>query len=116
MPNWTLEQLKSTKAGAAMFAMGGLAAPERKPSAKPALDQNPRQRKTRQGRVVIRCSIIACRRRLLDDDNATAGAKPLRDAIAKMFGLDDDDARIRFEYGQMQTNGTEGTIVKLERL
>lgn len=51
----------------------------------------------------------------MDDDNAIAGLKPLRDAIARMFGLDDADSRIRFEYGQCRTDGDEGTIVKLQR-
>jgi hypothetical protein len=98
-----------------LYPLGAMDTSKRKRSADPALDKKPRGRQELAGGMVIRCSIITCRHRLLDDDNGIAGAKALRDAIAKMFGLDDADPRIKFEYGQCQTNGEQGTIVKIER-
>jgi hypothetical protein len=96
------------------LALGALAASKREPSPKPALDKKQRPRKKGSSRLALVCSIIACRHRLLDDDNGIAGAKPLRDAIARMLGIDDADPRIRWEYGQLRTDGEQGTIVKLE--
>lgn len=36
----------------------------------------------------------------LDDDNATASAKAVRDSIAAWLGIDDGDARVRYEVRQ----------------
>ena len=96
--------------------VGAVATGQREQDPRPALDQKPKPQPRRKGGVVVRCSLIACCHRVLDDDNAIAGLKALRDAIARMFGLDDADGRIRFEYGQCRTDGEEGTIVRIERL
>lgn len=95
--------------------LGAVEDTKRKPSPKPALGGQPSQSKSRPPSLDLRITIVSCRHRLLDDDNLVAGAKPLRDAIARTFGLDDADKRIRFEYGQVLTQGEEGTVVKLER-
>lgn len=52
----------------------------------------------------------------LDDDNLAGGFKPLRDAIAIELGIDDRDGRVRWEYGQIETRGPTGTIVKIHEL
>lgn len=66
--------------------------------------------------MVVIVHLHAIRRRLLDDDNATAACKPLRDAIAESLGIDDGDSRIRWEYSQSETKGEQGVIVKIETL
>lgn len=99
----------------ALYPMGGLAPAKREPSQKPALEQKPRARQGSKGGLVIRCAIITFRHRLLDDDNHVAGCKPLRDAVARMFGLDDADARITFTYSQHRSDGEQGTAVVIER-
>lgn len=98
-----------------LYPLGALAPAKREPSQKPALEQKPRARQGSKGGLVIRCSIIAFRHRLLDDDNHVAGCKPLRDAVARMFGLDDADARITFSYSQHRSDGDQGTLVVIER-
>lgn len=96
--------------------MGGMAPPKREPSQVATLEQKPQARQSRQRGVVVVVTIIACRHRILDEDNAIAGAKPLRDAIARTLGFDDADPRIRWQYGQQRTDGEQGTIVLVERL
>jgi len=65
---------------------------------------------------VLAIALVFSTRRRLDLDNAIAGAKPLRDAIARWFGLDDNDDTIEWTYGQVRITGQEGTIVRVERL
>lgn len=90
--------------------------PERKPASLPALVTRPQIRRGGKGRVVLVVQIIALRHRYADDDNiGPAGAKSLRDAIARSIGVDDGDPRIKWEYGVMQTIGPEQTIVKISR-
>lgn len=111
-PQATADTLKANG-----YPVGAVPAEQRKRSEDKALDKKPRRKQKRQGRLALRCTIIHCRHRLLDSDNAiSGGTKALRDAIARMFGVDDNDPRIRFEYGQCQTSGEEGCIVKLERV
>jgi len=62
---------------------------------------------------VVVC-VVVFRRQRLDDDNLSGGLKALRDAIAASLGLDDGDARIRFEYSQHLTTGKPGTLVRIE--
>ena len=81
-----------------------------------ALDGGGKERRQRKGSVVILVSIIALRRRLLDEDSAIFAAKPLRDAIAASLGLDDEDARIAWQYSQQITRGEQGVIVRIEAL
>ena len=64
-------------------------------------------------RVVV--SIVGLRRIPLDDDNFIGSScKYVRDAIAASLGLDDGDRRLKFQYGQLQTSGDEGLIVRIE--
>lgn len=91
-------------------------AAERERDPNTALDKKPRRIKASKGSVALCCTIIGCRSRVLDSDNFQAGCKPLRDAIARMFGLDDADDCIQWEYGQVRTDGKQGVIVKIERL
>ena len=69
-------------------------------------------------RPMARITLIACRRRLLDDDNLTSSFKHLRDAIADNLlpGMyaGRADAFFAWECGQVETRGQEGTIVKIE--
>ncbi len=65
-------------------------------------------------RVVV--SLIALRRRALDDDNHVGACKHLRDAIAASLRLDDADKRLRWQYAQCETRGQEGVIVRIEIL
>jgi len=81
-----------------------------------ALDGRGKERRQRKGRVVILVSIIALRRRLLDEDSAIFALKPLRDAIAASLGIDDADARIAWQYGQQTTKGEQGVIVRIEQI
>lgn len=57
--------------------------------------------------------IVACKRRL-DDDNLQGSLKPLRDAIADSLQLDDGDRRITWEYNQVHTRYDEGVFVKIK--
>lgn len=47
----------------------------------------------------------------MDSDNFIAGAKPLRDAIAKSLGVDDGDPRLRWSYGEALSPGPAGVLV-----
>ena len=73
-----------------------------------------RPEKRTQSRVVV--SIIGLRRRTLDDDNFNGGCKALRDSIAASLGMDDGDKRLRWQYGQLRTDGREGYLVRIERV
>jgi len=68
--------------------------------------------------TALAITLIACRRRLLDDDNLTASLKFLRDAIADNLlpGMyaGRADAFFAWECSQVETRGQEGTIVKIE--
>lgn len=68
--------------------------------------------KRAKSRVVV--SIIGLRRRALDDDNFNGGCKALRDCIAASLGIDDGDKRLTWQYGQLQTRGREGYLVRIE--
>jgi hypothetical protein len=67
-----------------------------------------------RGGLEILVTLIACRRRFHDDDSNVIEFKALRDAIAESLGLDDADRRIRFEYGQTETRGRQGVIIRIE--
>lgn len=80
----------------------------------PALDGAIKEQRQRKGRVAVRVTLILCRHRELDSDSAIYSLKPLRDAVAASFGLDDADARIAWHYGQQVGPGEQGVIVKIE--
>lgn len=94
-----------------------LGAPQqRKPESHPvpALDQKPKARRSRQGRLAVVVTLLSCRVRELDSDNLQASFKGLRDAVAKSLGVDDADKRVRWQYGQIESRGEPGTIVMIE--
>lgn len=97
-------------------ALGGVAASQPKPIALRTLEQIIQKRQKGKGGVEIVVSLITCRSRETDDDGNVAALKPLRDAIAASIGIDDGDKRIRFEYGQIETRGEQGVIVKVKQL
>lgn len=98
-----------------LYGLCPVAAVEREPRAKDALVKVSRPQRRRRGRVEVLVTIIVFRARCLDDDNsASGGTKALRDAIAASLGYDDGDSRIRFQYGQCQTAGATGCIVRIE--
>lgn len=98
----------------ASVAMGGLAAEQHQPKARPALEQDLPRRPSGKGSLGIVVSIIAVRNRFQDADNSRAGYKPLQDAIAATLAVDDGSEAIRFEYSQHVSAGSEGTIVNIE--
>jgi hypothetical protein len=117
MPNWTLEQLRQTKAGEAFLnPVRPVETAKRKRGPKAALEPKPPRRNVGKGRVAVIVTLIACRHRLFDDDNSLAGLKPLRDSIARSLGVDDADKRVRWCYGQTRTDGIEGVIVRIENV
>ena len=89
---------------------------QRKQPALRPLDKGVQKRQKGKGGVEIVVTLISCRSRELDDDGNVAALKPLRDSISETLGIDDGDKRIRFEYGQCETRGEQGVIVKIERL
>jgi hypothetical protein len=95
--------------------LGGMAAGQPQQSQVSPLEQLIQKRQKGKGGVAVVVTLIACRRRELDDDGNVASQKPLRDAIANSLGIDDADARIRFEYGQCETRSLRGVIVKIEK-
>ena len=65
--------------------------------------------------VVVRVTIVAVRKRLLDShDNAKSACKSLVDAISASLGIADNDPRVAWEISQVETKGSEGTMVKIE--
>lgn len=56
--------------------------------------------------------LISLRRKLITDasESLPVGFKYHRDAIADELGMDDSDANIKWEYGQVKTSGPEGVI------
>ena len=79
-----------------------------------ALDGGVKQRKASKGSVAVRVVLVSCRHRLSDDDAVAASLKPCRDAVAASLGIDDGDARVRFECSQARTDGDQGVLVKVE--
>lgn len=98
------------------LGLGSVAMPQREQSTPKTLDGQPHRHRKRPHRTCAVISLISFRRRELDGDNLVAGFKPLRDALADTLGINDADPRIRWQYGQCETRGETGTIVKIERL
>lgn len=97
-----------------LFGIGSKVEVRQQPKPEAALERHvpPKQ----GGKIRLVVSIIGLRRRILDDDNFTAGNKPLRDAIAATLGIDDGDKRIEFQYGQVKVQGEQVTIVKIDAI
>lgn len=92
----------------------GLPRPKLQPDQVQALDESQPARKKRCNRLSIVVTIVSFRHRLLDDDNLPSAFKGVRDSIAKAIGLDDGDKRFKWEYRQVETIGTKGTLVTIE--
>lgn len=78
-------------------------------------DAAPAKRRRKVGRI----HLTAYRHRLLDDDhNLSYSFKFIQDAVADTLlpGLPPGraDSHFRWEYGQVETRGEQGTIVKIE--
>lgn len=101
------------KANAQSDPVVGLDASKRKQDPVAALDRHAPAQPRRRGRVVVCVTIIAFRHRLLDDDNNSASVKHLRDLVSRSLDTDDGSECIRWEYGQHQTTGAEGTLVRI---
>ncbi len=87
------------------------------PQSRTPLVAKARRANRRIHRAKVRVSIISVRHRLLDSDNVVAGAKQARDVIAEMLGCSDDEqSGIEWEYDQILTRGTEGTLLRIEQL
>ncbi len=78
----------------------------------PALDKDAPAQPRRRGRLAVLVTIIAFRRRLLDDDNNSF--KPIRDSICRSLQIDDASTTIRFQCGQQHTTGAEGSLIRIE--
>ena len=81
-----------------------------------ALEQGEADKPKRKSRVRILIEIIRFGRKEFDEDNLIAGAKPLRDSIARSLGVDDADKRLCWRVLQVVTHGSTGTLVRIERL
>jgi hypothetical protein len=104
-----------------LFGLGAVESSEPKPDQGRALVNRPQADQASQRRVadgsaqVLRVSLVSCRSKLCDRDNLIAGMKPLRDAVARFFGLDDAETTIEWEYAQIEAR-EQGTIVKVEMI
>jgi hypothetical protein len=92
--------------------LGGLPSAQPQPDGRRIASPADAPQKGGAGGVVI--SMVGHRRQLLDDDNFVGACKHLRDAIAASLGMDDADPRLRWEYGQFETRGAEGVVVKIQ--
>jgi hypothetical protein len=95
--------------------VGRLPSTQPKQNPLPALDDKPQTRRIRTQRVAVCVTLIRVGKSAMDDDNLASCFKGMRDAVAKSLGVDDRDKRIKWEYGQVQSRGRTGTIVKIER-
>lgn len=96
--------------------VGAVEASQPEPDAASPLVRPGAQRKGRKKSMVVRITLFGIRARILDEDNFVGGCKPLRDAIAASFGVDDADPRIEWRYAQSRVPKPEGVIVMIERL
>ena len=94
-------------------ALGTVAPKVYQPPPRPALERNLSGGSGREESLGVVVSIIAVRNKACDADNSRNGYKPLQDAIAQSLAIDDGSERIRFDYGQIQSAGPEGTIVRI---
>lgn len=95
-------------------ALGAIPAEQRERGSVEALERQPQRKRKVQRGVAVVVTLVACRKRLLDDDNNVGSLKHLRDCIADSMDVDDADRRVQWCYGQVQTNGQTGTLVKIE--
>lgn len=64
----------------------------------------------------VKVTLVRCSSGVLDDDNATASMKHIRDVIAKWYGVDDGDPeKIQFIVTQEKVRRkSQGTKVRIE--
>lgn len=116
---WTHEQLEALpeaakKRNAHLFKpVGGLSNSEREPNPVQTLESRPTVQRRSKRRVAVVVTIISLRNRETDDDNIVAGAKSIRDAIARSLAVDDGDKRLKWEYRSIVTAGQPGTQVAI---
>lgn len=97
----------------AYLGLGPVEAKKPKPTASQALVRS--DEKQQGGKKFMVVSLVQFRKSLLDDhDNARAACKPIVDAIAASLGVDDGDRRIKWQYGQIETRGEQGVMLKIE--
>jgi hypothetical protein len=104
-----------------LFGLGGLVPTEpqqdnRKTLAAKSQTSTGRPRSMGKRRPFLRVGLIRISRGTLDSDNLRGSLKPLRDAIAASLCEDDNDRNIRWDYGQLESTGKPGVIVKMERI
>lgn len=95
-------------------AVGAVETYQPKPAAAKALASRQPAFKRRKGRLAVVVTFIAHVHRELDTDNLAAACKPLRDSVSTTLGIDDGDKRIRYQYGQVETRGHKGVVVRIE--
>jgi len=98
------------------LSLGSVATAKPQSHPGPALDQKPQAQESRgaglcSGSPRYEITLVAATHRRLDGDNIAAGFKPLRDAIARLFKVDDNDDVVEWQYGQVRCSVEEGTIV-----
>lgn len=60
-------------------------------------------------------TLVRCAPRFLDDDNATASMKAVRDEVASWLGVDDRDPRVSFRVEQRREAAkSRGTLIEFE--
>lgn len=96
--------------------VGELPAKKPQPDPLPTLDHCPKARSRSERSVAVRVTLIRCGSKLLDDDNLLSSFKGIRDSVAWSLGIEDNDFRVRWEYGQLETKGRCGCIVKIEQV
>lgn len=127
--NWTIDQLLKTKVGQMPANQAVLAPPQQhdknnalgsllpatgKQVAGLPLVKAPSRDSKGKRRVVVCVTIIRFGLRQADDDSVCASYKAVRDSIATSLGVADNDRRVRWQYGQVSTQGEEGTLVTIE--
>lgn len=98
-----------------LYPVGGLSNPKRQPNQR-SQSEDRQLDKSREG-VAYCVTIISLRRKLVDGhDNLRSGAKSLVDQITRSLGFaSDDNPRLSWQYGQLRTDGEQGTAVVIER-
>lgn len=92
--------------------VGAVVGSKPQPNAARALERASKTCQASPCSVII--SLIRFGRRNCDSDNLAAAFKGMRDGIATRLGVDDADSRLRWQYGQCETQGETGTLVVIE--
>lgn len=95
-----------------LFGVGGLQASKPKPAQRSEVQTG--KLEGGQRGVVYRVTFVLHLRKPYDDDNVVSSCKQIRDAVAESLRIDDGDPRIKFQYNQIRTEGSEGVNVIIE--